>query len=63
LQGTERYTIEDLAHGVQQVRIGVDDGTARRTIMARVRIDTPKEWDYFAHGGILPYAFRMLAAA
>ena len=63
LQGTERYTIEDLAHGVQQVHIAVDDGAARRTIIARVRIDTPKEWDYFARGGILPYALRMLAAA
>jgi aconitate hydratase len=63
LQGTERYTIEDLAHGVQQVRITVDDGASKRTISARVRIDTPKEWDYFAHGGILPYALRMLAAS
>ncbi len=30
---------------------------------ARVRIDTPKEADYFRHGGILRYVLRQLAAA
>jgi len=29
---------------------------------ARVRIDTPKEADYFRHGGILRYVLRQLAA-
>ena len=29
---------------------------------AVVRIDTPKEADYFRHGGILPYVLRQLAA-
>jgi aconitate hydratase len=29
---------------------------------ARVRIDTPKERDYFQHGGILQYVIRQLAA-
>jgi aconitate hydratase len=29
---------------------------------ARVRIDTPKERDYFEHGGILHYVLRQLAA-
>jgi aconitate hydratase len=27
---------------------------------ARVRIDTPKEADYFRHGGILQYVLRSL---
>jgi aconitate hydratase len=27
-----------------------------------VRIDTPKEQDYFIHGGILQYVLRQLAA-
>ena len=26
-----------------------------------MRIDTPKEADYFRHGGILPYVLRQLA--
>jgi aconitate hydratase len=30
---------------------------------ARVRIDTPKEADYFRHGGILPYVLRSLMEA
>jgi aconitate hydratase len=32
------------------------------TFTARVRIDTPKEADYFRHGGILRYVLRQLAA-
>ena len=27
---------------------------------ARVRIDTPKEVEYFQHGGILPFVLRQL---
>ncbi len=30
---------------------------------ARLRIDTPKELDYYRHGGILQYVLRQLAAA
>jgi aconitate hydratase len=33
------------------------------TFQARVRIDTPKERDYFEHGGILHYVLRQLATA
>ncbi|MET0727775.1 MAG: aconitate hydratase [Acidimicrobiales bacterium] len=33
------------------------------TFRARVRIDTPKEDDYYRHGGILRYVLRQLAAA
>ena len=29
---------------------------------ARVRIDTPKERDYYRHGGILQYVLRQLAS-
>ncbi len=29
----------------------------------RVRADTPREWDYLRHGGILPYALGKLLAA
>jgi aconitate hydratase len=30
---------------------------------ARVRIDTPKEVEYFKHGGILQFVLRQLLAA
>jgi aconitate hydratase len=33
------------------------------TFEARVRIDTPKERDYYRHGGILHYVLRQLAVA
>jgi aconitate hydratase len=47
---------------------GVDEGRARavtvrageREFIARVRIDTPTEVEYFRHGGILPYVARRL---
>ncbi len=29
---------------------------------ARVRLDTPREREYFQHGGILPYVIRRLLA-
>ena len=35
----------------------------RRQFNVRLRIDTPKEREYFRHGGILQYVLRQLAAA
>jgi aconitate hydratase len=31
--------------------------------MARARIDTPQEAEYYRNGGILPYVLRQLVAA
>jgi aconitate hydratase len=28
-----------------------------------VRIDTPKEWEYYLHGGILHYVLRLLVGS
>jgi aconitate hydratase len=39
------------------------DGGAPIRFAAKIRIDTPKERDYFEHGGILQYVLRQLAAA
>ncbi len=38
-----------------------EDGTTK-SFAALVRIDTPKERDYYEHGGILQYVLRQLAA-
>ena len=38
------------------------DGAAPIEFDARVRIDTPREADYFRHGGILQYVLRRLLA-
>ena len=38
------------------------DGRQQRRFEAQVRIDTPKEWEYVEHDGILHYVLRQLAA-
>jgi aconitate hydratase len=40
-----------------------DEVTVRadgKEFRARVRLDTPREREYFQHGGILPYVLRRL---
>ena len=55
--------------GEEEISIaGVEDGEAKEVTVragdmeftARVRIDTPKEVDYYKHGGILPFVLRQL---
>jgi aconitate hydratase len=40
-----------------------DDGRAQIEFEVRVRIDTPKEREYYRHGGILQYVLRQIAAS
>jgi aconitate hydratase len=64
LTGSETYAIEghtDPAAKTVTVTATPADGDAIR-FTARIRIDTPKERDYFEHGGILHYVLRHLAA-
>ena len=63
LTGKESYSIEGLEAGAQSVTVIVDDGGDSRQFEAVVRIDTPKEWDYYQHGGILHYVLRQLASS
>jgi len=62
LDGGERYDVRGLEPGAREVEVVVtpESGEARR-FRARVRIDTPMEWEYFQHGGILHYVVRQLA--
>ncbi len=71
LTGEEIFSIDGIAEamadgGLPPKEVGVtaerDDG---ETIgfSARVRIDTPREAEYFRHGGILQYVLRSLLAA
>jgi aconitate hydratase len=65
ITGHEVFTIEGLGlERASEVRITAsrDDGSTVK-FTARVRIDTPKEQEYFVHGGILHYVLRQLAAA
>jgi aconitate hydratase len=66
LTGTETFTI----HGAGNPELRTvpvvatpSDGGKPIVFEARVRIDTPKERDYYRHGGILHYVLRQLAAA
>jgi aconitate hydratase len=43
------------------VKAAAADGTVKQ-FTAKVRIDTPREIEYFEHGGILQYVLRQLAA-
>jgi aconitate hydratase len=63
LTGTELYDIEGLGlQRVREVRVTATAEDGRATVFrAQVRIDTPKEQDYFIHGGILQYVLRQLA--
>ena len=65
LTGRERFEIAGLNRGaakVVKVIATAEDGK-RTEFEARLRIDTPKELDYYQHGGILHYVLRQLAAA
>ena len=64
LTGTEVFDIEghtDPTAKTVTVTATPADGDAI-TFSAKIRIDTPKERDYFEHGGILHYVLRQLAA-
>jgi aconitate hydratase len=59
LTGKEEFSITGLEGGeAKEVTVKADD----TEFQARVRIDTPKEVDYFKHGGILPFVLRQLMA-
>ena len=65
LTGKEVFDIEghaDAAADTVTVTATPDGGEPIR-FKAKVRIDTPKERDYFEHGGILHYVLRQLATA
>jgi|TARA_B100000315_G_scaffold56204_1_gene50414 aconitate hydratase len=63
IDGSEVFNISRPEVGADDVLIEMvrTDGS-KQEFTARVRIDTPKEWDYYCHGGILPYMVRQLLA-
>ena len=57
------FDIEGLVKGAKSVAVTATAPDGIRTRFdARVRIDTPKEWEYYENGGILHYVVRQLAA-
>ena len=66
LTGRERISISGLGDGsASTVRVdAVPEGAgAAISFQARVRIDTPKEVEYYRHGGILQYSLRQMLKA
>jgi aconitate hydratase len=68
LMGEEMYSIEGLSNGIAggfkggrelTVRAKRADGT-EKVFSVVARIDTPKEVEYYQHGGILQYVLRQL---
>jgi aconitate hydratase len=65
LTGREVFAIEGLSRGdAKEVTVTATPETGRPIqFKARLRIDTPKEREYYRHGGILQYVLRQLASA
>ncbi len=63
LSGKELYAITGLTEGnPEEVVVTVTaEGGHQSIFNARVRIDTPNEWEYYRHGGILQFVLRQLA--
>ena len=63
LDGTESFDFAGLKAGATELDVTATkaDGT-KKTFKAKVRINTPKEWEYYAHGGVLQYMLRQMAA-
>jgi aconitate hydratase len=64
LTGMETFEIVGLNRGAAKfVKVIAKSADGKTTeFEARLRIDTPKELDYYQHGGILQYVLRQLAA-
>jgi aconitate hydratase len=57
LTGEETFDLAPLEEGARTLRVRADGVE----FDARVRIDTPNEWQYYRHGGILHFVLRQLA--
>ena len=64
LTGKEVFSITGLTSGdAKEVKVTARSDSGKPIeFTARVRIDTPKEREYFRHGGILHYVLRQLAS-
>jgi aconitate hydratase len=58
LTGEETFDLAPLEEGARTLRVKAGEVE----FDARVRIDTPNEWQYYRHGGILHFVLRQLAS-
>ncbi|HEX4299769.1 MAG TPA: aconitate hydratase AcnA [Gammaproteobacteria bacterium] len=63
LDGSEVFEIDGLKDGAKEVTVKARKADGKDLhFKAKVRIDTPKEWEYYKNGGILHFVLRQLAA-
>jgi aconitate hydratase len=64
LSGHETFDLAPLEDGARTLEVTAtpEDGGEPVRFEARVRIDTPNEWLYYRHGGILHFVLRGLLA-
>jgi aconitate hydratase len=63
LTGQESFDLQGLAGAGPRQELAVvarDDAGSEKRFNVRIRIDTPEEWAYYRHGGILQYVLRQL---
>ena len=62
LDGTETFDLAELEDGARELEVTAtpEGGGDAIEFDARVRIDTPNEWLYYRHGGILHFVLRQL---
>jgi aconitate hydratase A / 2-methylisocitrate dehydratase len=62
LKGDETFDLAPLEDGARELHVTATpaDGGDPIEFDARVRIDTPNEWQYYRHGGILHFVLRGL---
>ncbi len=62
LTGRETFDIDEVRSGARSTTVTArPDGAEPSSFEVTVRIDTPQEWRYFEHGGILHFVLRQLA--
>ena len=62
LDGTEHFSIPAITRGQSRIEVCAQrDGGEEIRFDTAIRIDTPNEFAYFEHGGILHYVLRKLA--
>ncbi|MBD1583553.1 aconitate hydratase AcnA [Pseudoalteromonas sp. S16_S37] len=59
LSGEEHFEVMGFCDNCDEVKIiATNEQNDSKEFLVDVRIDTPKEWDYYRHGGILQYVLR-----
>ena len=63
LTGKESFDFAGLQTNAKELTVTATaaDGSSK-TFKVDIRIDTPKEWEYYENGGILQYVLRQIIA-